>query len=147
MYDDGTNGDFIVDDGTYTRVYTVPHGAYAFNEVVTGSFTDAAGNSADDHSLSKLININMPPAPVELAVSFGVDTSTVVFTWTASSEEDFESYRLINEATGIDKPLMIATSSSTNRFEMSRPLTTNSFIIFVLDLHGDAAASNTVTAP
>ena len=147
LYDDGTNGDAIAADATYTREYTVPIGAYAFNEVVIGSFTDAAGNSADEVRLSKLMNINMPPAPVELAVSFGIDNSTVVFTWTTSTETDFESYRLIDVANGLDEPLMIATSSSTNRFEMSSPAEERSYILCVFDRHGDWAPSDPVTWP
>ncbi|MCK4460433.1 MAG: hypothetical protein KAW46_01445, partial [candidate division Zixibacteria bacterium] len=147
LHDDGADGDVIADDGVYSGTYTVPHGVNALDAIVTGSFTDAAGNRAEDLVSESLLNINMPPDAVTLAVSFGVDTSTVVFTWTTSSETDFESYRLINEATGIDEPLMIATSSSTNRFEMSNPPIDSKYIIFVFDLHGDSAASNTVTAP
>ncbi|MDH4033585.1 MAG: hypothetical protein OEV80_07285 [candidate division Zixibacteria bacterium] len=147
LFDDGTNGDAVADDATYTRMYTVPFGAYAFDEVVTGSFTDEAGNRAEDFISETLMNINTAPASVELGVSFGVDTSTVVFTWTTSSESDFESYRLINTVPGIAEPLMITTSSSTNRFEMSRPPIGSDYIIVVFDYHGDSAASNTVTAP
>ncbi len=146
LHDDGVEGDVVADDGVYSGTYTVPHGVNALDAMVTGSFTDVAGNRAEDLVSESLLNINMPPDAVTLAVSFGVDTSTVVFTWTTSSETDFDSYRLINAAPGND-PLMIATSSSTNRFEMSRPQTTSSYLVFVFDLHGDSAASNTVTAP
>ncbi len=146
LHDDGADGDLIADDGVYSATYTVPYGVNALDALVTGSFTDVAGNRAEDLVSESLLNINMPPDAVTLAVSFGVDTSTVVFTWTTSSETDFESYRLINAASGND-PLMIATSASTNRFEMSRPPTPSNFVIFVFDLHGDSAASNTVTAP
>lgn len=147
LYDDGTNGDAIADDAIYTNRYTVPFGAYAFDEIVTGSFTDAAGNSADDVTAEVLMNINMPPAPVELAVSFGVNTSTIVFSWTTSSESDFESYRLINLAEGIDKPLMIATSASTNRYEMSSPVAVTTYVIYVFDRHGESELSDPVDSP
>jgi hypothetical protein len=127
----------------------VPYGAYAFDEIVTGSFTDEAGNFADDATADVLMNINSTPEPVELAVSFGVNTSTVVFTWTTSSETDFESYRLINNdvVNGLDNPLMIATSASINRFEMSSPSAVTSYVIYVFDLHGDSAASDPVDSP
>ena len=147
LHDDGADGDVIADDATYTREYTVPYGAYAFDEVVTGFFTDVAGNTADEVTAEILMNINMPPVPVELAVSFGVDSSTVVFTWTTSLETDFESYRLIDVVSGIDEPLMIATSSSTNRYEMSHPPKGNSYVIYVFDRHGESAPSDPVTSP
>lgn len=146
LFDDGTNGDAVADDETYTLEYTVPFGAYAFDEVVTGSFTDEAGNRADDFISEILMNINSTPEKVVLAVSFGVDTSTVVFTWTTSTETDFESYRLMRVAPS-DVTQMIATSSSTNRFEMSNPTAGSEFFILVYDLHGDSAASETVTSP
>ncbi len=146
LFDDGTNGDAVADDAMYTLEYTVPFGAYAFDEVVTGSFTDEAGNSADKVTAETLMNINMPPEAVELAVSFGVNESTVVFTWSTSTETDFESYRLMKVAPSV-KTLMIATSSSTNRFEMSSPSTPSSYFIYVYDLHGDSAPSNAVTSP
>lgn len=146
LFDDGTNGDAVADDATYTLEYTVPFGAYAFDEEVTGSFTDEAGNSAEDVTADGLMNINSTPEKVVLAVSFGVDSSTVVFTWTTSTESDFESYRLINTADP-GKTLMIATSSSTNRFEMSSPTPNSEYRIFVFDLHGDSAPSEPVTSP
>lgn len=146
LFDDGTNGDAVADDATYTLEYTVPFGAYAFDEVVSGSFTDEAGNTAEDVTADGLMNINSTPEKVVLAVSFGVDESTVVFTWSTSTETDFESYRLMRVAPS-DITLMIATSSSTNRFEMSTPTSPSDYFIYVFDLHGDSAASNTVTSP
>ena len=147
LYDNGTNGDVVADDGTYTNRYTVPYGAYAFNEVVTGSFTDIAGNRADEVTAETPMNISSTPEPVDLAVSFGVSYSTIVFTWTTSGEIGFESYRLMKVEPSDDINLMIATESSNNRFEMSSPSASSSFYISVFNHHGASAVSDTVNSP
>lgn len=149
LYDDATNGDAIADDGIYTLVYTVPYGAYAFDEVVTGSFTDEAGNRSEDFIAETLMNINSPPQAVTLAADSVADM--VGLTWTTSRADDFESYRLYQNAQPsvdtADNLIAIFTSSGTAEYETNYPLNTTYYRLFVFDRHGVAVGSNEVQVP
>ncbi|MFH1865227.1 MAG: fibronectin type III domain-containing protein, partial [Candidatus Eisenbacteria bacterium] len=47
LYDDGTGGDAVPDDGVYERDYTVEQGVEVVNGPVIGTFRDEAGNQAE----------------------------------------------------------------------------------------------------
>ena len=47
LYDDGTHGDLIPEDGIYTTAYFIEEGEQVQNTRVTGRLTDEAGNSAE----------------------------------------------------------------------------------------------------
>jgi fibronectin type 3 domain-containing protein len=149
LHDDGIDGDVIADDGVYSGTYTVPHGVNALDAMVTGSFTDVAGNRAEGLVSESLLNINMPPVSVTLAADTNSVGSTVIFTWTISNESDFESYRLYRDNSGTspsdDKLVTIITSAATNQYETSMPSTTTPYSLFVFDRHGESAGSNVVT--
>ncbi len=154
LYDDGADGDVIADDGVYSGIYTVPHGVNALDAIVTGSFTDAAGNRADPFESEDLININMPPDAVTLAADTNSVESTVIFTWSISNESDFDSYRLFrNPSSGTvdtnDELVTIITASGTAQYETSTPSGESHYRLFVFDRHGEFAGSNvvSVTAP
>ena len=150
LHDDGIDGDVIADDGVYSGTYTVPHGVNALDAMVTGSFTDVAGNRAEGLVSESLLNINMQPDSVTLAADVNESANTVLFSWSISNESDFESYRLyrddVNESVDIDDDLVtIITSSTTTQYETNMPSDSSGYRLFVFDRHGESAGSNVVT--
>ncbi len=154
MHDDGIDGDVIADDGVYSGTYTVPHGVNALDAIVTGSFTDAAGNRAAGLVSESLLNINMQPDSVTLAADVNESANTVLFSWSISNESDFESYRLFCDSTSStvdtdDELVTIITAAATAQYETSTASGESHYRLFVFDRHGESAGSNvvSVTAP
>ena len=150
LYDDGADGDVIADDGVYSGIYTVPHGVNALDAIVTGSFTDAAGNRAEDLVSESLLNINMPPIPVTLAADVNETANTVLFSWSISNESDFDSYRLYRDASSgtvdtDDELVTIITTAATAQYETSTSSGESHYRLFVFDRHGEFAGSNVVS--
>lgn len=147
LFDDGTNGDLDAGDGVYLGYWVVPTTFALYNGHVTGSFTDAATNRASQITSQHLLNINSAPQPVELVAV--VQSDTVDFTWTASSEQDFASYRLYRDISASvdtsDVLIALETSQNTVTFNYVLPDTgTYYFRVFVFDEHGLFAGSNVV---
>ncbi len=95
LYNDGDNGDMIADDGIYSRRYIVPINLEIDEGVVTGSFTDGAGNSADDTPSASRINIAIPPEPISLQ-TIAESSSQIRLSWSEvdPGSSDFSSYRI-----------------------------------------------------
>ncbi len=149
LYDDGTNGDQVAEDGTYTGIWVVPAGFTLLDGSVGGSFTDAAGNRATPVSSLQLLNVNTPPEPVELLII--ADTSdTVEFYWTESNDDNFASYRLYrdvsSEVSTSDELVAVETSRGTLHLTHILPDVgiRYYFRLFVYDEHGAFAGSNVV---
>ena len=150
LHDNGTDGDVIADDGVYSGLYTVPHGVNALDATVTGSFTDVAGNRAEDLVSESLLNINMPPDSVTLAADVNETANTVLFSWSISDESDFDSYRLFRSPSSgtvdtDDELVTIITAAATAQYETSTPSGESHYSLFVFDRHGESAGSNVVT--
>jgi len=98
LYDDGNDGDAVADDGIYSRRYVVPINLEIDEGVVTGRFTDAAGNSADDTPSASRINIAIPPEPISLQ-TIAESSSQIRLSWSAvePGSFDFSSYRIYRE--------------------------------------------------
>lgn len=145
LFDNGTGGDNIANDGVYYGQYEVPVNTNLFHALVTGSFTDAAGNSALPVPANELLNVNTPPDPVTLARTVNA-AGEAVFSWNRSLEPDFLSYRLYSSAT----PTVDITSTLETVINdvlvttFVAPTTTRYYRIFVFDQHGASAGSNTV---
>ena len=93
LFDDGTNGDDVADDGIYTRRFIVPINVEVTDAQVVGSFIDAAGNRADDALDVTLLNLANPPTPVTLS-ALAISESEIRLLWTQSTATDFASYRI-----------------------------------------------------
>jgi len=149
LNDEGSDGDLSADDGVYSGTYTVPYGVTALDAVVTGNFTDAAGNRAESFSSTQLLNINMPPEAADLAVD--MTDSTLVLTWSLSTESDFASYRVYGGTSSpvglTGDPITIITAVTTSRYETRLPLTRTYYRLFVFDGHGESAGSNEIHTP
>ena len=152
LFDDGTAGDAIADDGFYSARYVVPVGVVVSDAVVTGAFTDAAGNRAETAIAAARLDIhpNTIPDAVTLAVAL-VDSARARLSWTESPDTDFESYRVYRSVSpGItedDLFLMVAIVSSRTATGYDDFLAANGayyYRVFVFDLEGLTSGSNEV---
>ncbi|NOY88534.1 MAG: fibronectin type III domain-containing protein [FCB group bacterium] len=151
LFDDGTNGDLLSGDGIYTGRYIVPLEANLNDGLVTGNFTDAAGNRAPSVVSQAVLNINTPPDTVELVGYVNPSGDSVYFHWTESNDNDFESYRIYenNNATVDTSGTLIQyiTNQTTTNFSIELPTSTTYFRVFVFDRHGAFTGSNIVEFP
>jgi fibronectin type 3 domain-containing protein len=98
LNDNGLDGDMTASDGLYTRRYTIPINLEVSNGVVTGKFTDAAGNSADDRPAAALLNVVKTPVAVSL-IATAETSSSVKLSWSQSNESDFSAYHIYRNTT------------------------------------------------
>ncbi len=152
LRDDGAGGDTAADDGLYSALYIVPIGLSVADGEVTGSFIDAAGNSAVQAQAAQQLNIqtSTPPTAVTLAVGL-VDSTTAHLTWTRSEDEDFASYRIYRSDTSdinVDADsltITILTSRSTvSHDDYLSSSGTYYYRIFVFDAQELSSGSNEV---
>jgi fibronectin type 3 domain-containing protein len=119
LYDDGSNGDLTTEDGLYTRRYIIPVDLEVADAVVTGQFTDAAGNNAEERAAPTLLNIANPPAAISL-MAFAESSSSIRLTWSRSAESDFSSYHIYrhsnNTVSNSSYLVTIITSSATTTY-------------------------------
>lgn len=146
LFDNGTSGDNVANDGIYYGQYEVPVNSELYRGVVTGSFADGAGNEALPTPANELLNINTPPDPVVLGAT--INAGQVEFTWTLSQELDFQSYRLYSSATPTvttsSNLVTIVTDRLVSMYVGAAPATTTYYKLYVFDLHGASAGSDSV---
>jgi len=150
LYDDGTSGDIIADDGIYMVDYYLTDDMVLLDTSLTGHFIDAAGNYASKSSDSIVAYVNLPPGAIILAGVLS-EAETVSLTWSQSNATDFESYRIYrNNSVMADPPsqtLMIAyiNDYNTTTFNDYLPETgTYHYVIYVYDCGGAKTGSNEV---
>ncbi len=150
LFDDGTNGDITNGDGLYSYRYVVPLNVSANDAEVTGSFTDPAGNQAPRLVCGRLLTIlTAPPDPVTLAATAAGDSIRI--SWSASTEDDFQSYRLYRQqgAGTVDENdqliSVIIAQTTTSFVDVLAGAGTWLYRIFVVDENNQSAGSNTVT--
>jgi len=105
LFDDGSDADLTAGDGIYSRRYIVPINLEVDNGLLTGGFTDVAGNSADSKVATKRINIKVPPDPLKLQ-TVAESSSAIRLNWTAIPSEitDFTDYRIYRATSaGVDE--------------------------------------------
>jgi hypothetical protein len=150
LYDDGTHGDAFVDDGIYELDYVVPNDVEVKDAVVTGKFTDAAGNQAPSKTASGRVTIVKAPEPVNLFTPFAVtgSYSSITLNWSASSEADFASYRIyrstsagVNLNSGLIANLTAKSTTSFTDTALSET-TWYHYRIFVFDANNLSSGSN-----
>jgi len=94
LYDDGTHGDAVANDGTYELSYVVEATIDCNDVPVTGRFTDRAGNVAPSMQATGLVTISNPPPAVTLSDPVNQGGGRVLLLWEQSSVPDFQSYRV-----------------------------------------------------
>jgi len=150
LFDDGTNGDRVPDDGVYEVDYIIPTGPEVENTLVVGRFTDRAGNVAPTLNASARLTIRRPPTPVDLiAVEpvIGSSTSLNLF-WSRNFNADFANYRVYRQTTPnvtTQSPLVTIIQDreeTTFRDTGLSPGTTYYYRVYVFDTTGLSFGSN-----
>ncbi|MFQ5639889.1 MAG: fibronectin type III domain-containing protein [bacterium] len=150
LYDDGTNGDSLPDDGIYEREFDISTGSEAENASVTGHFVDRAGNVATTINASGAVTIRRPPEAVDLiSVSPVISSSNALnLFWSENSDSDFAHYRIFrSNESGVDTGSSLATIiqdrgslSFTDSTLVSN--TTYFYRVYVFDTSGLFSGSN-----
>ena len=150
LFDDGTNGDSIANDGIYEVDYQIPTGPEVEDALVTGHFVDRAGNATSLNTSSRL-TIRTSPRPVTLiqvAPFLGASTTALNLFWTRNSDSDFASYRIFRSGTsGVDteSPLLtIIQDQSTITYTDSTLASNRTYYyrVYAFDTTGLFSGSN-----
>ena len=148
LYDEGTGGDLVADDGIYMAEYTLPDGLALGNVQVNGRFVDAAGN-VDNRPAENTLTVVSSPTPVQIITIEAVSSSKISLTWTASVDDDFASYRIYRDTdnTPDESPenlVATVTSRSTLSFTDTalNDVTWYYYRVFVRNVLGVTSGSN-----
>ena len=97
LYDDGANGDLISGDGVYSRRYIIPVNMELVDVVVTGHFTDVAGNNSEERIFPFPLNISKAPDVVVLMAT-AQSSSSIRLSWSQSIVDDFAAYYVYRDS-------------------------------------------------
>lgn len=151
LADDGSHGDAAADDGLYTFDFTVPTGLTVNDQLVTGRFTDAAGNQASSAVAAERLKINAASLPDSVTLAVGlIDETTARLSWTKSNEENFSSYRVYRDSstpvTLSDDLITIITDRNTLSYNDYLPNPgIYHYRVYVFDTQEQYAGSNEVS--
>jgi len=153
LFDDGSNGDTVADDGIYERDFQVPSNLEASVASVVGNFTDQLGNVAETLEAAGRITIQNPPQAVTLLTPEPVpgSFSSLNISWTQNGDADFGSYKLYRaQAQGVSLSSTFVTSitaqgslSFTDTDLVSG--TVYYYKVYVTDIQGLTSESNEVS--
>lgn len=93
---DAGSSDTLSGRYVYKNSYTIPSNIEVIDGVVTGHFTDAAGNQAEFVTATTLLNISNPPTTVTLAAT-AVSSSVVRLNWSQAIDNDFAAYHIFRD--------------------------------------------------
>jgi len=150
LFDNGSNGDALPNDGVYEGDFVIPTGPEVESTLVVGNFTDRAGNVAAELNAPSRVTIRRPPRAVELIEVAPVISSSnsLNLFWSRNSDTDFANYRIYRSLIpGVDNtsPLVtIIQNQATVSFTDSTlvPNTTYYYRVFVFDVTGLFTRSN-----
>ena len=151
LYYDETGSDTASGKYVYSRSYTIPANVEAVDALVTGSFTDAAGNRAVDVAASTLLNISNPPTPVTV-FAVAQSSSSVRLNWSETIDNDFAAYHIYRDSNNTISNIaeavsVISTGDSVAYIDTGLIDTTWYYYrIYVYDNTGRSAASNVDSA-
>ncbi len=149
LYDNGKSGDSTADDGVYERDYVIPPDVEFESGLITGSFTDPAGNTAPEATLPYRVTVRNAPGAVKLYVD-AIRHDEIDLAWTESDISDFKSYRIYRST---DVPVTMQSflvGKVTSRSQASItdtavvPSTEYNYIVIVTDESGLTSESNTL---
>ncbi len=154
LYDDGTGGDTVSEDGVYERNYTIDPGVEVVNGPVTGTFTDEVGNRAEPVLAAGTVTILDPPAAVEMGTPIPLSESKIVLSWSRNNDADFSAYKLYRSyVPGVDgsteRELIgdFSDQSTTDYTDTGlEPESTYYYAVYVVDRVGLTTISNEVSA-
>lgn len=151
LYDDGNSGDLVASDGVYSARWIVPNDFTLNNEPPEGEFTDAAGNTKVQSSVTPL-NIFSTPLPVQLTVIEAIESYEINLNWSQAASSDFASYRVYRAASNSvdDTSPLVATITNRNSVNFVDTTvdasTTYYYRVYVRNSLGQTAGSNVLSA-
>lgn len=154
LYDDGTGGDEVADDGVYERDYTISSGLEVLDVLVVGNFSDDVGNDAEPELAHGTVTIHEPPVPVTLHPATALSERRIALSWTRNTDSDFDAYQLYRSyvpgvETSSQRELVteIQSQSQTNYTDSGLdPDSTYYYAVYVTDDIGLSEISNEVMA-
>lgn len=138
-------------DGVYTGQWVVPLNFSLSNGIVTGLFTDAAGNWAPNRDAGETITVADVPLPVTLAAT-PVSTWKIDLTWTRSVSGDFAAYRVFRALTpdvSNSSELVVSVPAQPTTAYTDTVLDDNTlyyYAVYVYDNNGLSSMSNVASA-
>jgi fibronectin type 3 domain-containing protein len=150
LFDDGSRGDINADDGIYEADYDIGSNLDFEYASVWGSFTDRAGNRADQVRCRDDISVRRAPDPVSIysITSEPNRHDRLLLSWSASIAFDFAQYRVYRSASaGVDSTdflvRSIASAATTSLTDTSlAPNATYYYRVYVIDNTGLWRGSN-----
>ncbi|MCB9462761.1 MAG: fibronectin type III domain-containing protein [Candidatus Eisenbacteria bacterium] len=95
LRDDGTSGDQTANDGVYSRDYVAEEDLQIFEALVTGQFTDQAGNRASPRVASGRLTVSQDPTPVVLGAPQSSTPTEITLSWSQTPDAiRFSNYRV-----------------------------------------------------
>ena len=152
LYDDGSDGDAVADDGVYERDYTVENWVECISAEVTGRFTDDVENEAEPLIAPGTVTILDYPTAVALSSPIPMSERRLTITWTQNNDPDFSEYKLYRSyVPGVEtstqrKLLFTSTGPSNTDFTDAglEPDSTYYYAVYVVDGFGLSTISNEV---
>lgn len=151
LYDDGSHTDGTAGDGVYTGFWVVPTVFNLASGIVTGIFTDRAGNSAQSATAAEALNIFTPPLAVNLS-ALAISTSEITLDWTKSTSSNFSAYRIYrSNSEGVDEnDLLVESITDIDSMSFTDSILTAGteyfYRIYVFNNTGLFTGSNEVSA-
>jgi chitodextrinase len=151
LRDDGTSGDVTADDGRYALDYAVPQDLALVDVLVTGNFTDQAGNDARSLPAPGRLTVRNDPLAVSLAPLVSPTPGELYLSWTQVPDAArFSFYRVFRaEAPGVDSsPTRVQVHETTTRSSTTftdtglDPNRTYYYRVAVVDPNGRTSSSN-----
>ncbi len=155
LHDDGLTGDVTADDGIYSLAYTVPLDLSLVSAIVTGDFTDQAGNTAAALTASTPLTVDNAPPAVTLDPIVSPAPGELYLSWSeAPYAGRFFAYRVFRaDAPGVDTSRtrvqvreITSRTSTTYTDTKLDPNRTYYYRVTVLDPNGRTSSSNEESA-
>ena len=135
----------------YHRNYEIPADLELVDGVVSGRFSDAAGNNAATVNAPTPLNISNPPTPVTMS-AVSESSSAVRLNWSQAIDGDFAAYQIYRgldvSVSNDEEPVAVIGSRTTRTYkdENLDESTEYFYRIYVYDNTGLSAGSDVVSA-
>jgi len=151
LFDNGTSGDDVEDDGIYKRNFQIPSALEVTNVKIIGRFTDKVGNVAQPRESDGFVTIQNPPMAVTLTEP-EVTEEVILLSWSESSAEDFNVYKVFRArlpgVSTVSRLVTFINTRSTTTYE-DRDIEENTlyfYRVFVFDTENTFSGSNEASA-
>ncbi len=100
LFDDATHGDSTAADGVYSLDYVAEENLDLVDAIVTGTFTDEAGNIAQSMTAAGRLTVHRSPDAVTLSAILTAGAGELFLSWSQADDPSrFASYRIYRAPT------------------------------------------------